>query len=48
MDAPDTLECRDLVVDFDVHTALGRRTVHAVKGVDVSLAKGRVLGIVGE
>jgi peptide/nickel transport system ATP-binding protein len=44
------LEARNLTRSFSVSQGLfkGRRTLHAVNGVSLAIAKGEVLGIVGE
>jgi peptide/nickel transport system ATP-binding protein len=44
------LSARGLTRDFTVSQGLfkGRRTLHAVNGVDLDVVKGEVLGIVGE
>ena len=50
-DPPATLETVGLVKTFPVRGGLGRRTtgqVHAVSGVDLSIARGTTLGLVGE
>ncbi|ANY07836.1 ATP-binding cassette domain-containing protein [Pseudonocardia sp. HH130630-07] len=43
-DREPVLDVRDLHVDF----ALGQRTVHAVRGVDLQVHRGEVLAVVGE
>lgn len=44
----DVLGCEQLVVTFTVRTPAGVKTVEAVKGVDVEVLPGQVVGIVGE
>jgi oligopeptide/dipeptide ABC transporter ATP-binding protein len=49
-EAPPILELRDVHTHFPIHNAWGRRSgwLRAVDGVSVSVARGEVLGIVGE